>query len=137
MTVFELDSYHTLFVKNARDCLNNLKTNLITYNSSTSQEKITKVTEMFRLAHMIKGQSAFMNYQNTTRYCLLLERVFKTVKEKNFVFNSNQIDQLIQVLDTLSKNLDTIDHQKKEIDLTEKINSLEQIYKNQYENSHH
>ena len=137
MTVFELDSYHTLFVKNARDCLNNLKTNLITYNSSTSQEKITKVTEMFRLAHMIKGQSAFMNYQNTTRYCLLLERVFKTVKEKNFVFNSNQIDQLIQVLDTLSKNLDAIDHQKKEIDLTEKINSLEQIYKNQYENSHH
>jgi len=133
MVSFDINSYHSLFIKNAKDCLNSLKANLISFSSTGFQQKTVNIFEMYRLVHMLKSQSGFMGYQNTAQYCLLLEKIFKQIKEKNIPLNSNQINDINQALDVLTKDLDQINQQKKEIELIDKIDQLNQIYKNQYE----
>lgn len=130
MVSFDINSYHSLFIKNARDCLNSIKDNLISL-------KTENVFEMYRMVHMLKSQSGFMGYQNTAQYCLLLEKIFKLIKEKNLLLNPSQISNINQALDILTKDLDQIEQQKKEIELIEKIDQLNQVYKNQYETVNH
>lgn len=133
MISFDLNSYHPLFIKNARDCLNNLRSNLAGYLSLDPQTKSQHAFEMFRMAHMLKGQSAFMGYPNTAQYCLILEKIFRLIQEKNLILKEDQMTELSQALDILTKDLTQIEAEKKEASLEENIKQLNQVYTNQYE----
>lgn len=124
MATTDLDSYHQLFIQSARDCLNILKSNFNAYITALPGQKTESLSEMFRMAHMIKGQAAAMGYQNTAQYCLTLQRIFQVIKEKNLTLSSNQINDINQAIAILEQNLNSIDQQKKELDFST-VNQLQ------------
>lgn len=127
----DIDSYHHLFIKSAKNCLITLKNNFALYITSLPKFDPFVVSEMFRMAHMLKGQAAAMGYKNTAHYCLTLQRVFEEIQEKKLILNSKQLFKIQQAINILNQNLLNIEQQKKEIDFSQ-LNNLQNFF---YENT--
>lgn len=138
MASIDLSSYNDLFITNARNCIDTINKNVILFSlSANEQEKKTAISEIFRMIHMLKSQSAFMGYSSTAGFCLILEKIFYVIKNNVNLLTADKLSEFKQAFTLLTSNIQSITEQKKELDFSESLNKFAMIYKEHYEDSDH
>src|SRR3989344_4112583 len=119
MTNIDLAAYKSLYLKTAREHVNNLKKNLQLLNTDPTDKKA--IFEMFRLFHSLKSQNFFMGFEKTAQLCKVFEDFFRDINDGKKIYNPNLSDLILRALKKLEDSFIAIEQSNRELDLTQNI----------------
>ena len=122
MTNIDLAAYKSLYLKTAREHVNNLKKNLQLLNTDPTDKKA--IFEMFRLFHSLKSQNFFMGFEKTAQLCKVFEDFFREINEGKKTYKLDMSNITFKTIDELENSLNQIDTNNSETDLSQYIISL-------------
>ena len=109
----DLSEYKALYLQTGREYLQALNTFLLQLEKNPGDKEA--ISEIFRNAHSLKGQSAAMGYISTGFLCHAIEDVFYEVKEGRLAVTPAISDALFLSFDALTTSLNQIEKEDKEI----------------------
>jgi len=123
MTNLDLVTYKSLYLKTAREHVNDLKKNLALLNSNPTDKQ--PIYEVFRLFHSLKSQNYFMGFEKTAQLCKVFEQFFRDINDGKKIYNPNLSDLILRALKKLEDSFIAIEQSNRELDLTQDIINLE------------
>ncbi len=121
----EIAQYKDLFVTTAKKYLETLNTQLLVLEKEPDNKDA--VTEIFRAAHSLKGQSAAMGFNETGYLCHVVEDVFYEIKENGKKVDAALADLLFASLDALTASIQKIESEGTEQGNKELVEELKKI----------
>jgi len=121
----EVAQYKDLFVTTAKKYLETLNTQLLVLEKEPDNKDA--VTEIFRAAHSLKGQSAAMGFNETGYLCHVVEDVFYEIKENGKKVDAALADLLFASLDALTASVQKIESEGAEQGNKELVEELKKI----------
>jgi len=121
----EVAQYKDLFVTTAKKYLETLNTQLLVLEKEPDNKDA--VTEIFRAAHSLKGQSAAMGFNETGYLCHVVEDVFYEIKENGKKVDAALADLLFASLDALTASVQKIESEGAEQGNKKLVEELKKI----------
>jgi len=121
----EVAQYKDLFVTTAKKYLETLNTQLLVLEKEPDNKDA--VTEIFRAAHSLKGQSAAMGFNETGYLCHVVEDVFYEIKENGKKVDAALADLLFASLDALTASVQKIESEGIEQGNKELVEELKKV----------
>ena len=121
----EVAQYKDLFVTTAKKYLETLNAQLLVLEKEPDNKDA--VTEIFRAAHSLKGQSAAMGFNETGYLCHVVEDVFYEIKENGKKVDAALADLLFASLDALTASVQKIESEGAEQGNKELVEELKKI----------
>jgi len=123
MTDLDLATYKNLYLKTARQHINDLKNNIAVLNLNSTDKKV--IYEVFRLFHSFKSQNYFMGFQKTAHLCKVFEKFFQEINEGKKIYNPGMSNIIFDGIRKLENSLNAIDENNTEVDLVQDIINLQ------------
>lgn len=123
MDHIDLATYKSLYLKTAREHVDNLKKNLELLNAEPTDKKA--IFEMFRLFHSLKSQNFFMGFEKTALLCKVFEDFFRQINDGKNMYKDEFSNIISEGIEKLENSLNLIDKNNNELDLAQNIISLE------------
>ncbi|MBI2641826.1 Hpt domain-containing protein [Candidatus Roizmanbacteria bacterium] len=122
MATIDMTPYKELFLKAAREYLENMKKNIMVLNTVPTQKEA--VYETYRGAHSIRGQALLMGYPKLVEICSILESFFREVRESKKRYDPSMFSDLISAITKIGQSLKSIEDNNLEADLSEETDKL-------------
>ncbi|OGK10520.1 hypothetical protein A2767_04640 [Candidatus Roizmanbacteria bacterium RIFCSPHIGHO2_01_FULL_35_10] len=122
MVHIDLATYKSLYLKTAREHVDNLKKNLELLNTDQSDKKA--IFELFRLFHSLKSQNFFMGFEKTAHLCKIFEEFFRQINEGKKMYKTEVSNVVSTGIEKLENSLNLIDKNNSEPDLSPDIINL-------------
>ncbi len=116
--------YKKLYLQTARNYLENMQAS-ISYLLKGEQIQIA-VKQVHIDAHSLKSQSQIMGYNNIAKISEIIEYLFNKDEKENVHVNHDVLIKIQSDITRLQDSMNEIETQGKELDLTDRINELEQ-----------
>ncbi len=106
MTSMDMSQYIGAFLDEATEQLQNLNDLLLSLENDPQSEEI--VTEIFRIAHTLKGMSATMGFGNIAHLTHAMEDMFDLVRKREIDLAEEDVTLLFSCLDLLTTGVESI-----------------------------
>jgi len=127
----DMNAYLSMFIDESNDHLQALNDNLLRLEGDPADLSI--VQDIFRSAHTLKGMSATMGYEDLASLTHEMENVLDLVRNEKLKMDSFIFDTLFKGLDALETMVqDVVDGGTGQANVTEIVQSLQSIVKNDY-----
>ncbi|HBB66282.1 MAG: hypothetical protein A2X28_08605 [Elusimicrobia bacterium GWA2_56_46] len=103
----DLSQFKEVFVPEAREYLAALNTALVELEKNLANKDV--LSDIFRVAHTLKGMAATMGFDKITHLTHKMEDVFDKLRKGEASAKGDTLDVLFECLDALSKLVDEID----------------------------
>ena len=115
MTSMDMSQYIGAFLDEATEQLQNLNDLLLSLENDPQNEEI--VTDIFRIAHTLKGMSATMGFENIAHLTHAMEDMFDLVRKREIDLAEEDVTLLFSCLDLLTTGVESIREGQGEADL--------------------
>ncbi|HPJ25542.1 MAG TPA: chemotaxis protein CheA [Synergistaceae bacterium] len=106
MTSMDMSQYIGAFLDEATEQLQNLNDLLLSLENDPQNEEI--VTEIFRIAHTLKGMSATMGFEKIAHLTHAMEDMFDLVRKREIDLQEEDVTLLFGCLDRLTAGVESI-----------------------------
>lgn len=121
MTV-DLAQFKSLYLTTSREQLASLIEALSKLQENPKEPEAIK--EIYMNVHTIASKSNIMGYTNIGTLCRTIEKIFYDIKNGGSQVSSELLDALLFCFTDLQKAINSIEHEQKEIDLTEAMEKV-------------
>ncbi|HSX09699.1 MAG TPA: Hpt domain-containing protein [Candidatus Saccharimonadales bacterium] len=121
----EQQKYKELYLRTARQYVTEMKDNVS--QLLTGNETADVIEALLLSAHSLKGQSQMMGYDSMSSVSSVLEKIFRAKKDTTFTLSHDLISKLPDAVQTMSEDLDEIDNNDKENDVTDVADMLQTL----------
>ncbi len=115
MTSMDMSQYIGAFLDEATEQLQNLNDLLLSLENNPQSEEI--VTDIFRIAHTLKGMSATMGFEKIAHLTHAMEDMFDLVRKREIDLREEDVTLLFSCLDLLTVGVENIREGGGEADL--------------------
>ncbi len=115
MTSMDMSQYIGAFLDEATEQLQNLNDLLLSLENDPQSEDI--VTEIFRIAHTLKGMSATMGFEKIAHLTHAMEDMFDLVRKREMDLMEEDVTLLFSCLDRLTAGVESVREGQGEADL--------------------
>lgn len=117
--------YIELYLKTAKDDLQKIVASLKTLEKSSAN---LQAIDMIHLqAHSLKSASKLMGFSQIASLSLLLESLFRQIKEKNETVTDHLLTVTKDSISSLQRSITTIEEKDMETDITAQIKRMEEL----------
>lgn len=128
----DTSQYLSMFLEESMDNLQTLNQALLQLEQEP--DNVEKLNEIFRVAHTIKGMAATMGFNGMAQLTHKMEDVLSEFRNGELKATQEVVTVLFKCLDTLEQMVDIISNgEEKELPVDELIQSLETISKNAHD----
>lgn len=106
MTSMDMSQYIGAFLDEATEQLQNLNDLLLSLENNPQSEEI--VTDIFRIAHTLKGMSATMGFEKIAHLTHAMEDMFDLVRKREIDLQEEDVTLLFSCLDLLTVGVENI-----------------------------
>ncbi len=124
MVDLDLSSYKPLYIQTAYALVNEYRIAFNLFHTDISDT--IALTNLHRISHSLKGQSAFMNYSQTALFFKQLEDFYSLLKNKPDLISLPLVQEIPQP-DILSKMILHIEKKNTEYPIETELNKLKHI----------
>ncbi|MGH7203387.1 MAG: Hpt domain-containing protein [Candidatus Levyibacteriota bacterium] len=117
--------YKALYLQTARDYIKELQDN--TSVLIATPENISALEAVYRAAHSLATQSAMMEYNQIGAVSSVMEKLFKQTKDSRTPLTKEVLQSLLDTIQTMSEDLEVIDKDNKENDLSQDATKLQTL----------
>ncbi|MBI4080647.1 MAG: Hpt domain-containing protein [Candidatus Levybacteria bacterium] len=121
MTV-DLAQFKSLYLTTSREQLADLIQALSKLQENPKEPEAIK--EIYMNVHTIASKSNIMGYTNIGTLCRTIEKIFYDIKNGGSQVSSELLDSLLFSFTDLQRAINSIEHEQKEIDLTEAMEKV-------------
>jgi len=102
----DVNQYLEIFIEESKEHVQSLNESLLELEKNP--EDLDVINEIFRVAHTLKGMAATMGFNKMSTLTHDMENVLQSLRNKEFVVNSEIIDLLFDCLDALESYVNII-----------------------------
>lgn len=123
MNNFDFSPYKGLYLKTAREYIVKIQQSIDDLTKNPDNQDA--IMALYISAHSLGSQSTLTKFISIESVCVVIEHIFQKIKGGKLKISDELLEALKNALTGLTKCLDSIDKEDKEIDLTSIKNSLE------------
>ena len=125
MSNFDFSPFKGLYLKTAREYIDKIQQS--TDALIKKPDNHDAIMTLYISAHSLGSQSTLTNYKNMEAVCGAIEHIFLKIKEGNLKISQDLLTALKDSLTGLTKCVDSIDKENKEIDLSSIKEELQKL----------
>lgn len=117
--------YKSLYLQTARDYIKELHDNANVL--IVTPENADALASLHRAAHSLTSQSNMMEYKQMASVVSVLETFFKQTQDHHTSLTKEVLESILDTVEHMSQNLDAIDKESHEIDLSQDATKLQAL----------
>ena len=119
--------YKELYLSTGKQQIKQLSNLLLSLEKSPESQNLLE--HIFRLVHSMKGAASTMGHRKTSKFFHKLETVIDSAYHQNLILNKVKIDNILNILEKVKDNFESIKEKDKELDFNKEIIQLNKLSK--------